>query len=150
MGTPSPTVGSRWTKMTFCRMHGPASPRFGTSEDVLDSGGTSWDVVLGEGVGAVPNERLRSSIRAKGLSLDAVAETVQVDAKTVGRWISLDRVPQRKHRFRLAALLEVDEAHLWPTTLALAQTRAASAAEFVAIYPNRGEVPHELWHSLID
>ena len=57
----------------------------------------------------MPNERLRSSITARGMSLAVVAEAVQVDAKTVERWIALDRVPHRKHRFKVAALLAVDE-----------------------------------------
>ncbi len=98
----------------------------------------------------MPNERLRSSITSRGLSLGALAEAVQVDAKTVERWISLDRVPRGKHRFKVAALLAVDEAHLWPSILKHAQTRAATEAEFVAIYSNRGEVPHDVWHQLID
>ena len=98
----------------------------------------------------MPNERLRSSITSRGMSLSALAEAVQVDAKTVERWIALDRVPQRKHRFKVAALLAVDEAHLWPTILGHAQIRAATEAEFVAIYANRGEVPHDSWHHLID
>ncbi|WP_197682482.1 helix-turn-helix transcriptional regulator [Jiangella sp. DSM 45060] len=41
----------------------------------------------------MPNERLRSRITAAGLTLDDIATHVEVDPKTVERWITTDRVP---------------------------------------------------------
>ncbi len=94
------------------------------------------------------NERLRSAIHALGLSAGGLAESVRVDVKTVERWIALDRVPHRRHRHDVAALLKADEAHLWPSILEGSATKAASMAEIVAVYPNRGDVPQDLWEGL--
>jgi transcriptional regulator with XRE-family HTH domain len=94
------------------------------------------------------NERLRSGIAARGMTVGDVATQVEVDPKTVERWISSDRVPHRSHRWATARLLGVDEAYLWPQVLTDDRTVSASRAELVDIYPNRGSVPPDLWRAL--
>jgi len=96
------------------------------------------------------NERLRSSIAAAGISLSDLAAQVQVDPKTVERWITTERVPHRTHRWNTARVLRTDEAYLWPQVVNDSRTRSASQAEFVALYPNRGTVPRDLWQTLVD
>lgn len=96
------------------------------------------------------NERLRSAILTAGLTLQDVSERVGVDPKTVERWISKNRVPHRTHRLKVAALLRTDDAFLWPTTKADPRSIAASQAELLDFYPNRGTVPTELWTSLAE
>jgi hypothetical protein len=98
----------------------------------------------------MPNERLRGSIAGAGLTIDRLAGIVGVDPKTVERWISKDRVPQRTHRAATAQALKVDEMYLWPTLLDDVREKSASLAEFVTLYPHRGAVPAQLWSSLID
>jgi transcriptional regulator with XRE-family HTH domain len=98
----------------------------------------------------MPNERLRNTIASAGLSVDRVAQAVGVDPKTVGRWITNDRLPRRTHRWATAKLLKSDETYLWPTLLDDSRTRSASLAEFVTIYPHRGSVPSSLWSSLME
>lgn len=105
---------------------------------------------LGDDGGGMANERLRSSIAAKGIAIPDVAARVQVDPKTVERWISTDRLPHRGHRSSTAALLGVDEAYLWPEILTDVRTVSASRAELVDIYPNRGSVPADLWRALAE
>ena len=95
------------------------------------------------------NERLRKTITAAGRDYHWLAERVGVDPKTVERWVLQDRVPHRVHRQAAAALLEQDEAFLWPSLLSDPQTHAASEAEVLRMYPTRGAVPLDLWVSLI-
>lgn len=94
------------------------------------------------------NERLRAAISAKGETIQAVAEHVEVDPKSVERWITLGRTPHRRHRWATATFLGVDEVYLWPTVEK--QVETASAAELVTYYPHRGAVPASLWSSLIN
>ena len=89
------------------------------------------------------NETLcRALLRAR-LTEEDVAAHLQVDPKTVRRWLE-GRVPYLRHRWALAAMLGVDETDLWP------QMRAAHArpAEVRAIYPRLGTVPREVWLGL--
>ena len=96
------------------------------------------------------NERLRSCITGARLTIPDVAAQVGVDPKTVERWIVLGRVPHRSHRWATASLLGTDEAYLWPEIADDRRIQAASAAELVTLYPNRGAVPAALWRSLIE
>ena len=99
---------------------------------------------------SVANERLRSCITGARLTIPDVAAQVGVDPKTVERWIVLGRVPHRSHRWATASLLGTDEAYLWPEIADDKRTHAASAAELITLYPNRGAVPGALWRSLLD
>jgi hypothetical protein len=98
----------------------------------------------------VANERLRSCITGARLTIPDVAAQVGVDPKTVERWIVLGRVPHRSHRWATASLLGTDEAYLWPEIADNRRTQAASAAELVTLYGNRGAVPGALWRSLLE
>ena len=95
------------------------------------------------------NERLRSTIAARGLTLVDVATEVQVDPKTVERWVTADRLPHRKHRWQAAALLSADEAYLWPQAIDDRTAAAATQAEFVDLFTSRSAVPVDLWRSLL-
>jgi transcriptional regulator with XRE-family HTH domain len=96
------------------------------------------------------NERLRSRIADRGVSLDEVARHVSVDPKTVERWITKGRVPHRTHRWATAKYLHADETYLWPDALDAARTGSASQAEFVGLYPTRAAIPVGLWRSLVE
>jgi len=98
----------------------------------------------------VANERLRSCITGARLTISDVAAQVGVDPKTVERWIVLGRVPHRSHRWATASLLGTDEAYLWPEIADHKRTQAASVAELITLYPNRGVVPAALWRGLLD
>ncbi len=94
------------------------------------------------------NERLRVALLEHGTTVDALAEAVQVDAKTVERWITQGRIPYRKHRFAVAKLLGVEESYLWPDALTPAQAAAVSESEIVTVYPHRWAVPKDTWGRL--
>lgn len=96
------------------------------------------------------NERLRSQMAVAGFTAEALARELDVDPKTVERWISQERLPHRRHRLSTAQLVGAEEAYLWPSVIDDVRTKSASLAEFVRLYPHRGAVPEDLWDSLID
>ena len=96
------------------------------------------------------NERLRTQLGAKGMAPADLASAVEVDPKTVERWIYNGRVPHQRHRATTARLLEVDESYLWPELLNDDRVRSASDAEVLAVYPSRAHVPADLWRRLAD
>lgn len=96
------------------------------------------------------NERLRAALLQKGVTVAALAEVIEVDEKTVERWITTGRLPYRKHRYTAAAHLGLDENYLWPNALSREQVAAASASEIVAVYPHRWSVPRDLWRQLFE
>ncbi|WP_113705339.1 helix-turn-helix domain-containing protein [Nonomuraea lactucae] len=94
------------------------------------------------------NERLRAALLHKGVTIADLAEAIEVDPKTVERWITKGREPYRKHRFATASYLGVDESYLWPDALSRDQVAAASHSEVIAIYPHRWTVPRDIWGRL--
>ena len=79
------------------------------------------------------NERLRALLLERGQSPDKLAEHVQVDAKTVERWITRGRIPYRRHRFEVATFLGVDESYIWPDALGRDEVAVVSESEVVAV-----------------
>lgn len=96
------------------------------------------------------NERLRSALLKRGLSYADLGEQVQVDPKTVERWVTQPRRPHRAHRLRVAAVLGEDDAFLWPETANDRSSLSASQAEIVEVFPNRGSVGSEFWLAMVD
>ena len=86
------------------------------------------------------NESLRRALLRAGLSEEDVAARLEVDPKTVRRWVE-GRVPHPRHRWVLVDLLGAGEADLWP------QLRAAGPmpAEVQEVYPHLGAVPLDVW-----
>ncbi|MGK5520753.1 XRE family transcriptional regulator [Micromonospora sp. URMC 107] len=97
------------------------------------------------------NERLRTVMVRRGIRVEDLADECGVDPKTVERWISLGRVPHRRHRWSAARRLGAEEAYLWPEVVASANGRRgeASRAELIEVYPDRASVPRELWLRLL-
>ncbi|MET9292287.1 XRE family transcriptional regulator [Streptomyces sp. NPDC003077] len=94
------------------------------------------------------NERLRSALVQRGLTVEAMAEACSVDQKTASRWVS-GRVPHRRHRWTVANLLSVDEAYLWPENGQGVQRLGPVRSELVDTFPNRASVPRDVWLSLL-
>ncbi|MBV9011124.1 MAG: helix-turn-helix domain-containing protein [Pseudonocardiales bacterium] len=95
------------------------------------------------------NERLRAALLQRGVTPNELAELVGVDPKTIERWIR-GRIPYRRHRYRVANRLGVDEAYLWPGALAAEQVASASESEILVLYPHRWAVPRDIWGQLFD
>ncbi len=96
------------------------------------------------------NDRLRSALATASMTSTELGERIQVDAKTVDRWIANGRTPHRSNRQRVASVLAQDEGYLWPDAVSDSQASAASRAEVMTVYPNRGSIPTSLWHSLFE
>jgi hypothetical protein len=86
------------------------------------------------------NETLCRALLQARLSEEDVAARLQVDPKTVRRWLD-GRLPYLRHRWAIAALLGMDEGDLWPQV----RTTRTRPAEVVAIYPHRDAVPSGIW-----
>jgi transcriptional regulator with XRE-family HTH domain len=96
------------------------------------------------------NERLRSALLKRGLTYADLGEQVQVDPKTVERWVTQPRRPHRAHRLRVAAVLGEDDGFLWPEIANDRSSLLASQAEIVEVFPNRGSVSSEFWLSMVE
>lgn len=96
------------------------------------------------------NERLRGAMLAAGLTAEDLGAQIEVDPKTVQRWVTKDRIPHRTHRLAAARILGKDDVYLWPATETDERNRTASQAELVQIYPNRGSIPISTWTALLD
>lgn len=93
------------------------------------------------------NERLRAALLQRGSTLAGLAEALDVDPKTVERWVS-GRIPYRRHRYAIAAELGAEESYLWPDALSSAQVAHASESEILTVHPHRWTVPREVWGRL--
>jgi lambda repressor-like predicted transcriptional regulator len=96
------------------------------------------------------NERLRAALLEKGVSITDLANAIQVDPKTVERWITKSRAPYRKHRYAVASYLGTEETYLWPEALTREQVASASESEIVTVYPHRWAVPRDVWGRLFE
>jgi hypothetical protein len=97
----------------------------------------------------MPNDRLRTAMLERGVTLADLAAALDVDPKTVERWVG-GRLPYRRHRYAVAAHLGVDEAYLWPDALTRDQVASASESEIINVYPHRWTVPSDLWRNFFD
>lgn len=94
------------------------------------------------------NERLRSALLARGMSVQGLADAIEVNAKTVERWITQGKVPYRRHQYATASVLKVDVTTLWEDGRAVDTATDLSKAEIVAVYPHRHTVPPGLWRDI--
>jgi transcriptional regulator with XRE-family HTH domain len=98
----------------------------------------------------MPNERLRAALLEKGLTPETLAAEIQVDAKTIERWVTKGRLPYRRHRYAVAARLGMDEGYLWPGALPPEQAIGASESEIVNVFPHRWAVPNDMWRRVFE
>ena len=59
------------------------------------------------------NQHLRDAITAAGIDTGQLADRLEVDAKTIERWLG-GRVPYRRHRAKVAQIVGVTPHDLWP------------------------------------
>lgn len=86
------------------------------------------------------NETLRRALLQARLSEEDVATRLEVDPKTVRRWLE-GRMPYLRHRWSLAGLVGLDEADLWPQL----RTARSRPDEVRGVYPHRDSIPSEAW-----
>ena len=94
------------------------------------------------------NTALLAALRDKGLSERIVAERVDVDPKSVQRWVSGRVTPHPRHRAAVAELLQEDEMTLWPE-VARSRMKIGADRELHQLFPTTAEVPLAHWHRLM-
>ena len=92
------------------------------------------------------NEPLRRALLHARLREDDVAARLDVDPKTVRRWLN-GRVPYPHNRTAIANLVGADEADLWPDVGGPLAARTRPE-ELGTVYPHRWAVPREVWTRL--
>lgn len=107
---------------------------------------TSGQVVGRRGM---ENERLRATMTARGMTAQSLAAVVDVDPKTVERWVNTGRVPYVQSAVKVAEALEEDAMFLWPT-LRRGRSAKAMPPEVVAVYPSRAQVSPAMWSAFFD
>jgi transcriptional regulator with XRE-family HTH domain len=93
------------------------------------------------------NERLRAAMRHKGLDPDELATIVQVDVKTVYRWLA-GRSPRPRFRAQLAKALERPERELWPE-IAIEAPVEDPQREIQGAWPHTNDYRAPDWRALM-
>ncbi|PWR08050.1 hypothetical protein DKT68_17155 [Micromonospora acroterricola] len=60
------------------------------------------------------NHAVIEAMSASGETADSLAGQIGVDPKTAAKWANPGRIPQTRHRSKVAAILGREEADLWP------------------------------------
>lgn len=94
------------------------------------------------------NQRLRGAMINAELTPAALANLVEVDIKSVHRWIAEDRVPYPVTRVKVAHALDQQETFLWPQILGSADGGASTPHEIDQVWATRSAVSTESWHAL--
>lgn len=95
------------------------------------------------------NDSLRNALAHRGWSSADLAQRIELDEKTVERWITKDRRPHRRNQRLAAEALELSIDQLWPDDTRHDVAAASAHSEIVGIYPNRASVPQWKWMSLL-
>jgi transcriptional regulator with XRE-family HTH domain len=100
----------------------------------------------------VTNQRLRGALLHAGLTAAGLAEVVQVDPKSVSRWLAEDRIPHQVTRQKVAAVLQQQETFLWPGLLLGCEDEGAAvtAVEIDRVWPVRSAIASQTWHELFN
>ena len=102
------------------------------------------------------NDRLKAALTDAGLDPAQLAELVEVDEKSIGRWLAGATTPYPRHRARVARALGREPHELWPDTdpptpapdEPPADDKNAAGGELLAIHPSGDPLPG-LWSELL-
>lgn len=94
------------------------------------------------------NERLRAAIAQAGLDADQLATLVEVDVKSVQRWIAGAAVPYTRHRTRVAKALRRPEQELWPE-VATRLSGEDAREEIIGAFAKAGDPRAPSWLELL-
>ncbi|MGH2916505.1 MAG: helix-turn-helix domain-containing protein [Solirubrobacteraceae bacterium] len=93
------------------------------------------------------NERLRAAIAQAGIDNDQLATQLDVDSKTVERWLA-GRTPYARHRTRVARILGCDEDQLWPEAASPA-VRDDARREIAGVWVHGDDLGAPDWRTLL-
>ena len=93
------------------------------------------------------NERLAAAIARGHKTIEQIAREVDIDPKSVQRWMA-GRTPHPRHRYALAHLLGESEEFLWPGVRRRPANALGATAEVVSAYPHRTDLNTDRWWDL--
>jgi hypothetical protein len=98
----------------------------------------------------VANDKLRAALQGAGLAPDDLAQIVQVDVRTVRRWLS-GSTPYPRQRGKVARALDLTEHDLWPeiATTPPSRTRAGQPTDLLAGYATASDLAAPDWKALM-
>ncbi|MGW4032448.1 XRE family transcriptional regulator [Streptomyces sp. NPDC004838] len=82
------------------------------------------------------------------MTVQDLADAIEVNPKTVERWITKGKRPYRRHQYATASLLKVDVTTLWEDSRTVDAASDLSRAEIITVYPHRHMVPAGLWREV--
>lgn len=94
------------------------------------------------------NLRLRGAMLSAGLTTVGLAAAVEVDAKSVTRWLTENRVPHPVTRIRVARVLDQQEIYLWPALLQPSGAARCGEIDGEQVWSARSVISSETWHAL--
>jgi transcriptional regulator with XRE-family HTH domain len=97
----------------------------------------------------VANERLRQAISQAGLEPEQLADQIEVDVKTVQRWLA-GRTPHPRLRARLARALGREEHELWPDVATEPADDSESRGEIQGAWAHADDEGVPDWQELLD
>ena len=74
-----------------------------------------------------------------------LAEQLDIDEKTVQRWLAGRCRPYSRHQYAVDAALSVDRRDLWPDPVGAA---GEPGNDLVTLYESRLDIPNRLWTAL--
>jgi hypothetical protein len=95
------------------------------------------------------NERLRQAIYQAGLDPEGLADQIEVDIKTVQRWLA-GRPPYPRFRARVARALAREEYELWPEVAHGPAVDQESVAEILAAWARADDPGVPDWRELLE
>ncbi|MFW6722905.1 XRE family transcriptional regulator [Streptomyces sp. MAR4 CNY-716] len=85
------------------------------------------------------------------MTVRQLAEAIEVNPKTVERWITQGKVPYRRHQYATASVLNVEVTTLWEDdSRAVDSATDLCKAEILTAYPHRHVVPNDLWRQMCE
>jgi hypothetical protein len=94
------------------------------------------------------NDNLRQALGQAGLAPDDLAQIVEVDVRTVRRWLS-GRTPYPRQRGKVARALDTTEHDLWPEIALTPPPRTRAASDLLGGYANAGDLAAPDWKALM-
>jgi Helix-turn-helix len=74
------------------------------------------------------NENLKNALKNAGMTPEEFAAIIQVDPKSVQRWIVGTTTPYPRHRAKISRALDLPEHELWPAAVAAPEASGDGAA----------------------
>lgn len=95
------------------------------------------------------NEKLRAAIKEAGLEPEQLADLVEVDIRTVERWLA-GRTPYPRLRNRVARALSREEHELWPEVATAPEAEADNGREIQGSWASDDDPGAPDWRELLE